>query len=84
MKLLFILIKFFRDIIFDSKDEYDFKSSAFNTRKFFILILISLLSFTNIVTFKKLIIITKHNIELSEELANHENKFKEKINSNRH
>ena len=31
-----------RELIFDSKDEYDFKSKKFNARKFIVLILLSL------------------------------------------
>lgn len=38
-KLIFYLLK---ELIFDNKDEYDFKSRHFNARKFIILIIISL------------------------------------------
>lgn len=44
-KLVFYL---FRELIFDNKEEYDFKSARFNTRKFLILILITLSFVVNV------------------------------------
>lgn len=38
-KLLFYL---FRELIFDNKDEFDIKSKKFNTRKFIVLILVTM------------------------------------------
>lgn len=39
IKLLFYLL---RELIFDNKEEYDFRSSKFNTRKFIVLILVTM------------------------------------------
>lgn len=39
IKLAFYLL---RELIFDNKDEYDFKSAKFNARKFIVLILVTL------------------------------------------
>ena len=42
-KLLSVIIYFLREMIFDSKDEYDFKSAKFNARKFATLLVMLLL-----------------------------------------
>lgn len=39
IKLVFYLL---RELIFDNKEEYDFKSSKFNARKYIVLILVTL------------------------------------------
>lgn len=44
-KLIFYLL---RELIFDNKEEYDYKSAKFNARKFIILIIIMLSIFMNI------------------------------------
>lgn len=46
-KLLSILVFFLRELIFDSKEEYNFKSAHFNPRKFSILVLIFVLLMVN-------------------------------------
>lgn len=65
-KLIFYLL---RELIFDNKDEYNFKSSKFNTRKFIVLILVCLSLVCNVwlgyrfVTVAKALISTKHQLE---------------------
>lgn len=39
IKLVFYLM---RELIFDNKEEYDFKSSKFNTRKFIVLLIVTM------------------------------------------
>lgn len=64
LKILTIFIYFIRELIFDSKDEYNFKSSKFNTRKFIIFVFIITSVASNIFISYKVIKIAKHNVEL--------------------
>jgi hypothetical protein len=64
LKILTIFIYFVRELIFDSKEEYDFKSSKFNTRKFTVFVFVILSLSFNIFISYKVIKIAKHNVEL--------------------
>lgn len=64
LKILTIFIYFIKELIFDSKDEYDFKSSKFNTRKFIVFIFIVTSVIANVFISYKVIKIAKHNVEL--------------------
>jgi hypothetical protein len=64
LKILTIFIYFIRELIFDSKDEYDFKSSKFNTRKFTVFIFVIASLAANVFISYKVIKIAKHNVEL--------------------
>jgi len=44
-RIITMLVYFFRELIFESKEEYDFKSRKFNSKKVLLFILV-LLSFT--------------------------------------
>lgn len=48
LKLLSIFSYFFKELIFESKEEYDFKSSKFNMRKFLVFSIILMSIFLNI------------------------------------
>lgn len=57
-KLIFYLL---RELIFDSKDEYNYKSRKFNTRKFLILILFCLSVSVNAwIFYRYLLLATEH------------------------
>lgn len=62
-KMLFYLL---RELIFDNKDEYDYKNIKFNTRKFLILILISLSFFGNAWLFYRFMLLASEHIKLKE------------------
>lgn len=63
-KIFSIFTYFIRELVFDSKDEYDFKSSKFNTRKFTVFVFIILSMSANVFISYKVIKIAKHNVEL--------------------
>jgi hypothetical protein len=64
LKLLSIITYFFRELVFDYKEEYDFKSSKFNVRKVgLFLILLSSISL-NWFLVVRVYHLSKANIEL--------------------
>ena len=64
LKLLSIITYFFRELVFDYKEEYDFKSSKFNARKVAtFLILIASISLNGFLVVR-IYHLSKANIEL--------------------
>lgn len=68
-KIFTIFIYFIRELIFDSKDEYDFKSSKFNTRKFIVFVFIITSVSANVFISYKVIKIARHNVNLIESIV---------------
>jgi hypothetical protein len=66
-KIFTIFTYFIRELIFDSKDEYDFKSSKFNTRKFTVFILVVGSITANVYIVYRSIKLASSNIELKKE-----------------
>jgi hypothetical protein len=64
VKLVALLFSFLRELIFDSKEEFDFKSSKFNARKFTVLILIVFSLFLNLLFAQRLYSLARQNVEL--------------------
>ena len=62
------LIYFIKELIFDNKDEYNIKSSKFNTRKFIAFTILSLSIFGTIMSTAKAYHLAKENIELKESI----------------
>ena len=69
LKLLSVIIYFLREMIFDSKDEYDFKSAKFNARKFAVLLVTLLLLLFSCFFFERCLMLARENIELKLQLS---------------
>lgn len=63
-----VLIMFIKELIFDSKEEYNIKSSQFNTRKFIIFIILTLSIISSFIVSIKAYGLAKENIILHEQL----------------
>ena len=61
-KLLSILTYFIRELVFDSKDEYDFSSPKFNSRKFIVFLAIIFSMLINLFTITKVFNLAKDKI----------------------
>jgi len=55
VKLVFYLL---RELVFDNKDEYDIKSTKFNTRKFILLLLMVMTVLCNFWLFYRLVVVS--------------------------
>lgn len=68
LKLLSMLTYFFRELFFDSKDEYDIKSSNFNIRKTLAFTLMFTSFVLNIFLINRVYELATANIKLTEEV----------------
>lgn len=66
VKIFSLLLYFFKEIVFDNKEEYNFKSSKFNTRKFIILIVVMLSVLIAVTMTSRTYALAKTNLELKE------------------
>lgn len=73
-RMITMLAYFLRELIFDSKEEYNFRSRRFNARKVLIFILISCSFLTSILLTNRLYKLALENIELREEIRKCEEK----------
>lgn len=64
-KLIFYLL---RELIFDNKEEYNYKSRKFNTRKFLVLILFTLSIVTNAWMFYRYMLLATEFIDHKEKV----------------
>ena len=69
LKGLSIFIYFLREMIFDSKEEYDFKSAKFNARKFAVMLMVLLLLLLTGFFFERSWKLAKENISLKLQLS---------------
>ena len=67
LKLLASLIPFIKELFFDRKEEMDFTSPSFNTKKWVQYILFLILIFLVMATSSRLIAITSKHVKLNEE-----------------
>ena len=67
VKIFSLLLYFFKEIVFDNKEEYNFKSSKFNTRKFIVLIVVMLSVLVAITMTSRTYALAKTNLELKED-----------------
>jgi len=67
-KIISIIVYFIRELIFDNKEEYNIKSSKFNTRKFIIFTIIMLSMIVNIFAIDKTYTLAKKNLEFQKKL----------------
>jgi hypothetical protein len=65
-KIFSLLLYFFKEIVFDNKEEYNFKSSKFNTRKFIVLIIVMLSVLVAVTMTSRTYALAKTNLELKE------------------
>lgn len=64
---------FFRELIFESKEEYDINSTAFNTKKVMTFMIIVLSIILNTVVIWRILTLALDNIELKEKIVVLEN-----------
>lgn len=76
IKIFSLLLYFFKEIVFDNKEEYNFKSSKFNTRKFIVLIVVMLSVLVAVTMTSRTYALAKTNLELKE---NYETCTKNKV-----
>lgn len=69
MDFLRFIIYMCREFIFDSKDEYDFKSSKFNVRKFLVFVVFTTSVIANFVMMGRVITIARENLKVKSELT---------------
>ena len=77
LKLLSIFSYFFKELIFESKEEYDFKSSKFNMRKFLIFTLVLGSFFLNIFLINRVYHLAVLNSNLKKEFKDLNKKFED-------
>lgn len=68
-KVFTLLLYFLKEVIFDNKDEYNFKSSKFNVRKFIILMLVVFSLLAAFTMTSRTYALAKTNIELNKKLT---------------
>lgn len=68
MELISMLFSFIRGVIFDHKDEYNFKSTKFNTKKVLILILFIISLISNILLLQSFIKLGNKYLTLQHEV----------------
>ncbi len=66
VKIFSLLLYFFKEIVFDNKEEYNFKSSKFNTRKFIVLIIVIMSVLVAVTMTSRTYALAKTNLELKE------------------
>lgn len=76
-KLLFYL---FRELIFDNKDEFDIKSKKFNTRKFIVLILVTMSFVINLWLIHRFFVVASDLSAIRKELKSTEAACQAEIN----
>ena len=64
VKIFSLLLYFFKEIVFDNKEEYNFKSSKFNTRKFIVLIIVMMSVLVAVTMTSRTYALAKTNLEL--------------------
>lgn len=80
-KFISMVVYFLRELIFDKKDEFDLKSSKFNSRKFtvFLILLLSLL--LNVFMMIRVYSLAKHQLDIQGQLVQQSAKNKETVPS---
>lgn len=68
LKLISIFMYFIRELVFDRKNEYNFKSSEFNARKFVVFSMIIASITLNGYLFFKILTLANHNVELKHKI----------------
>lgn len=68
LRTVMMIFRFFRELVFDSKEEYDFRSSKFNGRKVLIFVLAVGSFVTNIIQFDRAYKTALENVRLMDEL----------------
>lgn len=71
-KLFFVVL---REIIFDNKEEYNFKSAKFNGRKFIVLLLLSGSIFSNLWLIQRFVHVANRYIEVQAEFDKYKKDF---------
>lgn len=69
MDFLRFIVYMCREFIFDSKDEYDFKSSKFNVRKFLVFIAFTASVIVNFIMMGRVVTIARENVKVRSELV---------------
>lgn len=67
-KIVSMLFPFLKELVFDSKEEYDFSSSKFNSRKFLVFVLLITLISSNVFLVTRLYKLASTNVELKEKV----------------
>lgn len=64
-RMLTMLLYFFRELVFDSKEEYDYKSKMFNIRKVLVFVLLFTSFVTNAVFVHRIYTLAVENLKLT-------------------
>lgn len=68
LRVIMLMLYFFRELVFDSKEEYTYTSKQFNVRKVLLFILISVMALANAVFLSRIYSLAVENANLKKEL----------------
>lgn len=68
LRVITLMLYFFRELVFDSKEEYTYTSKQFNVKKVLLFILISVMALANAVFLSRIYNLAVENATLKKEL----------------